>query len=349
MEPTGDFLLYGAYGYTGERIAREAANRGQRPILAGRDGERLESLARELDLPWSVFDLEDERTVTEVVKPYPAVLHCAGPFTHTAGPMARACLEAGTHYLDITGEADVFLQMAGRDREARVAAVMLLPGVGFDVVPTDCLASRLSEDLPEAESLELAFRGDSGPSRGTALTMIEHLHEGGLVRRNGELRRVPIAWKTRDVDFGDGPETAVSIPWGDVVTAWYSTEIPNVTVYMAVPRGALRTMKILRWLRPLLHFRLVKDLHGRRVEARPPGPSEERLREGTTRVWGRVEDREGSFREDRLEGPQAYRWTVLTALGAVERVLGGEAPPGFQTPSRAFGSSFVEQLGETRP
>lgn len=343
MHEKGDFVLYGAYGYTGELIARLAAERGRRPLLAGRDAARLEALATELGLAWQAFDLQDPARISECLRDAPVVLHCAGPFTHTAKPMVRACLETGTHYLDITGEADVFLSMAHRGPKAAEAGVMLLPGVGFDVVPSDCLAKRLAERLPEAQELVLAFRGDSGPSHGTALTMIEHIHQGGLVRRDGDLRRVPIAWKTRQVDFGDGPTTAVSIPWGDVVTAWYSTGIPDITVYMGVPRSGLRTLRFLRWLRPLLRFQTVKDVLRRQVEARPPGPSERRLAEGETRLWGQVTSEDGRQVEDRLRGPQAYRWTALTALAAVERVLAGRAPVGYQTPSTAFGSGFVDE------
>ena len=342
MIPNTEFVLYGAYGYTGDLIARLAAERGLRPLLAGRDPERLEALGRELSLPWLAFDLDDPARVAASLGDHPVVLHCAGPFTHTARPMVRACLDSKTHYLDITGEADVFLSMAHRGPKAAEAGVMLLPGVGFDVVPSDCLASKLSERMPEARELTLAFQGDSGPSHGTALTMIEHMHQGGLVRRDGDLRRVPIAWRTREIDFGEGPVPAVSIPWGDVVTAWYSTGIPDITVYTAVPSGALRTMKILRWVRPLLRFEAVKNILRRRVEARPAGPSERRLEQGATRLWGCVEGPDGETTEHRLRGPQAYRWTALTALAAVERVLGGEAPPGFQTPSTAFGSGFVD-------
>ena len=339
------FLIYGAYGYTGELIAREAVERGLEPMLAGRDGARVEALAGELGLPWRAFELEDDAALRDALEPVTAVLHCAGPFTHTARPVRKACLATGTHYLDITGEADVFLSTAHAGPQAEKAGVMLLPGAGFDVVPTDCLARRLSEELPGATGLVLAFQGDSGPSRGTARTMIEHIHQGGLVRRGGELERVPIAWRTREIDFGDGPRTAVSIPWGDVVTAWYSTRIPDITVFTAVPPSALRTMKAMRWIRPLLRFDWVKERLRRRVEARPPGPSERRLETGETRVWGRVETPEGHSLELRLRGPQAYRWTALTALRAVEKVLEGIAPPGYQTPSTAFGWRFVEEAG----
>ena len=166
------WLLYGAYGYTGARIARLAVERGERPTLAGRDATATAALAEELNLPHCSFDLEDPHRLSQAIKGFRAVLHCAGPFSATSQPMADACLATGAHYLDITGEIGVFEALAARDQEARTAGVCLLPGVGFDVVPTDCLAALLSERLPGASHLELAFRGAGTPSRGTARTML---------------------------------------------------------------------------------------------------------------------------------------------------------------------------------
>jgi short subunit dehydrogenase-like uncharacterized protein len=228
---TSPYLIYGANGYTGELIAREAVRRGQRPVVAGRNGEAVRGLASELGLEHRVFSLDDPRAVDERLKGMTAVLHCAGPFVHTFRPIADACLRAKANYLDVTGEVDVFERLAARDAEARAAGVMLLPGVGFDVVPTDCLAAHLKRRLPSATRLLLAFHSVGGLSRGTATTMIENLHRGGLIRRNGVLTPVPAAWRTRKVDFGRGPRTVVSIPWGDVSTAYRSTGIPNIEVY----------------------------------------------------------------------------------------------------------------------
>src|SRR5581483_8285688 len=148
------------------------------------------------------------------------VLHCAGPFSRTSAPMVDACLRRGVHYLDITGEVDVFEACAARSDEARARNVMIMPGVGFDVVPTDCLAAHLKRSLPTATTLTLGFQSLAKLSRGTATTMVEHVADGGLVRKDGVLTNVPAAHKTRTIDFGRGPAKAICIPWGDVSTAW---------------------------------------------------------------------------------------------------------------------------------
>src|SRR5262245_60401783 len=231
------FLIYGANGYTGALIARAAVVRGHRPVLAGRNAETLAALAAELGVEYRVFALDVPGQVAAEISGMQAVLHCAGPFAHTYSPMADACLHAGVHYLDITGEVAVFEGLVARSAAAQAAGVMLLPGVGFDVVPSDCLAAHLKRRLPSATHLALGFQSLGRVSRGTATTMAENIHRGGLVRRDGVLRRVPAAWKTRVIDFGTGPVKAITIPWGDLSTAFHSTAIPNIEVYMAAPLG----------------------------------------------------------------------------------------------------------------
>lgn len=310
-------------------------------LLAGRDGERLRPLAEELGLPWRACALDDDGALGRMVGEVRAVLHCAGPFVHTFRPVAAACLERRVHYLDITGEAEVFLALAEMGAHAEQAGIVLLPGAGYDVVPSDCLAAHLARRLPSATRLTLAFRPDSGPSRGTAATMAEHAHRGGLVRQGGELVRVPPGWKTREVDFGDGPQSTVTIPWGDVVTAWYTTGIPDIEVYVAMPQRVIVRLRRMRPLLPLMRPGPVRKLLASRARRRPPGPSPQRLAEGETRLWGLAEDASGQRAEATMRGPQAYRWTMLTALAAVEGVLAGKAAPGFRTPAGAFGPDFV--------
>jgi saccharopine dehydrogenase (NAD+, L-lysine-forming) len=319
------------------------------PTLAGRDGGRLRALAEELVLPYRIFDLDDTEALDTAVEATQLVLHCAGPFVRTAAPMVDACLRTGTDYLDITGEIDVFERIAARDDEAQAADTMLLPGVGFDVVPTDCLAAYLHQQLPDAVQVELAIFGRGGISRGTATTAIEQLGEGGVIRRDGVLQPVPTGWRTRSVDFGGGPVDVITIPWGDVATAYYSTGIPNVTTYMRFPD----------WVQQVMHWggrwadRLpvapARQLLKRRVQRGDPGPTAEERERGESVVWGEVMNEAGECATARLHGPETYDFTVEAALAVVERILNGSRPSGFQTPSSAFGPDFVLAIdGVTR-
>ena len=338
-------LVYGSTGYTGRLIVAEALRRGMRPVLAGRSADALRSQAEPLRLEWRAAHIDDAVALDAALAGATVVLHCAGPFAHTWRAMSDACLRARAHYLDITGEIAVFEGLAARDAEARSAGIMLLPGVGFDVVPSDCLAAHLARRLPDAVSLALAFRAIGGASRGTLSTMVEGLGHPGAVRRNGRIVPVPQAWRSRRIDFGDGkPRDATTIPWGDVSTAFHSTGIPNIEVYVSMRPAMRRAIVAARALGPLLRSRVVKRVLLSRVRAGPPGPSEEARARGASLLWGEAVAADGRRVESRLRGPSGYVLTAQTAVHLAAKALGGDAPVGFQTPSKAYGADVILEI-----
>jgi short subunit dehydrogenase-like uncharacterized protein len=338
-------LIYGSTGYTGRLIAGLAGAYGIRPVLAGRNARAVGEQASALSLEHRAFPLDDRDALDAGLRDVSVVLHCAGPFIHTSAPMADACLRNGVHYLDITGEIEVMEALAARDAEARAASVMLMPGTGFDVVPSDCLALYLKQQLPAAKRLLLGIRGTGQLSHGTAATMVEHRARGGVIRRNGKLVRVPTAWRARTIDFGDGkPRPAITIPWGDIATAYRTTGIPNIEVYAATPRGLRYLAVAARYLGPLLNSGVVKRQLQKRIDARAPGPSSRELHEGASFVWGRVEDEQGNAAEARVRGPNGYLLTAHSALLILERVLGGKLAPGFQTPAGQYGPDLILEV-----
>jgi short subunit dehydrogenase-like uncharacterized protein len=345
-------MIYGVTGYTGELAAREAVRRGLRPVLAGRDPEKVGAMARELGLESRAFPLDDAGAMAAGLagpRRIAAVLHCAGPFVRTSAPMVRACLAAGVHYLDITGEIPVFEEVLARGEEARRANVALLPGVGFDVVPSDCLAARLAAALPDATELTLAFYADrSMVSRGTMKTMIESLPHAGAIRRQGRIVPVPVAFDVREVDFG-GPagglrRTTMTIPWGDVSTAWHTTGIPNIRVYTGVPPRVIRRARRWTWLLPLTAYAPVKRFLQRQVDRRAPGPSAEARATTRVHLWGEVRNAAGRTLTATLETPEAYALTAVSAVECAVRAAAGRIPPGAWTPARAFGAGFIAEL-----
>jgi short subunit dehydrogenase-like uncharacterized protein len=339
------WLVYGANGYTGELIAREAVRRGLRPVLAGRSRAPLEKLARELGLEYRAFALDEPGLLRRSIADARLVLHCAGPFSATARPMMEACIHAGAHYLDITGEIDVFELAQSLGESARAAGVVLCPGVGFDVVPTDSVALALLEALPGATHLALGFDSKMSPSRGTARTMVEGLAQGGRVRRDGRIVRVPLGYRDRRIDFGNGEKLATTIPWGDVSTAYHTTGIPNVETYVPISPARLAQLRRLNWVRPLLGLGIVQNALKRRIAKQPPGPDERERERTPTWVWGEVRDARGETRTARLVVANGYTVTVHAALGIVERLL-SDAPAagGATTPARLVGRRFVETL-----
>ena len=337
-------MIYGVTGYTGRLVLQEALARGLRPILAGRSAAAVQSLAEAHGLEARAFALDDPAAVRAGLAGVGAVLHCAGPFLHTARPMLEGCLASGAHYLDITGEIAVFEAMAAADARAKAAGISVLPGVGFDVVPTDCLAAHLKRRLPSATALELAFSGGTGPSHGTAATVIEGLGLGGAVRRGGRITRVPTAWRTRTVEFADKARVCVTIPWGDVSTAFHSTGIPDITTYMATTASGLRSMRLMRWLEPVLRTRALKDFLLGRLKSRPAGPSTAALERTRSQVYGEARDAAGTVVRSRLTAATGYALTAMAGVRAAERVLAGGMPTGFLTPSKAFGADFVLEI-----
>ncbi|MGZ3416447.1 MAG: saccharopine dehydrogenase family protein [Polyangiales bacterium] len=342
-------LLYGAYGYTGELTARLAKERGVPLILAGRDATKTREIAARCGMEHRVFGLDDPRALDDGLAGVSVVLHCAGPFARTSKPMVDACLRNAVHYLDITGEIDVFEACRMRDTEAQKAGVMLLPGSGFDVVPSDCLAAHVAEQVPRATHLVLAFMSLGSMSHGTALTTVENLHRGGRVRRDCEIVNVPVGALSRDIEYLPGQtKPSMAIPWGDVSTAYFSTRIPNIEVYVPAPAPMRFGARAMGMLGGIVGSKPVQSALKKMVERRPAGPSDEQRARGGSFLYAEAwsDDRRAVAR---LKTPDGYTLTADASLAIVERVLRGEAKPGYQTPSTAFGADFVLTLpGVTR-
>ncbi|WP_020531575.1 saccharopine dehydrogenase family protein [Flexithrix dorotheae] len=336
-----NFLIYGAYGYTGELISRLAKEKGYKPTLAGRNPEKTKKLAEALNLPFEVFSLNETQLLEKVLSRHDLVLHIAGPYSHTAEIMVNACLKTKTHYLDVTGELEVFEWIATQDKKAKEAGIVLLPGTGFDVVPSDCLARYLYEKLPDANSLELAWQGVGKFSRGTALTMAENLHKGGSIRENGAIKLVPPAYQVKEIFINGKNRLGATIPWGDVSTAFYSTGIPNIKVFMIAPKNLIKNMKRMRYLRWFFGIGFVKKQMQAKIRNKVTGPDEQMRKTSRSYFWGQVENAHGQKVAARLETPEGYTLTAITALKSAEKLMESKLAPGFYTPSKAFGKDFI--------
>ena len=338
-------LLYGATGYTGKLIIEVLLSKGIKPLIAGRNANALKELADKFGLSFEAFELSNTQKLEDVLAQCKVVIHAAGPFIHTYQKMLDACIKTKTHYLDITGEYQVFEGCAAKDAEAKAAGIMVTPGVGFDVVPSDCLANYLKAKLPDATSLQLAFAGlKSGFSRGTAKTMIEGLDEGGKIRKEGKLTEVPAAYKVQEINFGAFKTVAATIPWGDISTAYRSTGIQNIEVFMGVTPALVSNMKRSNYLRWLFKFSFVKSFLKAQVDKRKPGPSEKQREEGKSFFWGRVENAAGKSVEARLQTHEGYKLTALTSVLIAEKVLNDNFKAGYQSPAMAYGKDLILEV-----
>ena len=337
-------LIYGSYGFVGSLVAHEALERGLEVVLGGRDPESVREQVEDLECPGRAFALEDPDVVREALESaaVDCVLNCAGPFSNTAAPLVEACIRSGTDYVDIAGEIPVIEGIAERDEDASEAGVTLVPAAAFSAVPMDCLAAHLTDRFPDADALALGVDSLRPPSIGTVRTVIAGAEDGGAVYLNGRLEHVPAAWRTRWIDFGRGFRGAVTMPTADVSTAHYTTGVPTVAVYAAVPQPARSLLMAHRYVAPIVASRPVSralTLLAGMVREGPGSWSRER---GSAYVWGEARDEYSGERVvSRLRTPDPYVVTVDAALTAVERVIDDDVDPGYRTPARAFGPGFV--------
>ncbi len=344
MDPSTRWLLYGANGYTGRLIAQRAVELGLAPVLAGRQAAKIEPMADQLGCPWRAFSLDAPDDILQNLEGIQAVLHCAGPFCDTVRPMIRACLDASVHYLDITGEYDVIEWASDCGEQARATGNVIMPAVGFDVVPSDCLAATLAAALPDADQLLLAFTGDATLSPGTMRTVWRNVRRGGCVRREGRIVRVSLGNGFVEVPFTSGTRPAMAIPWGDIASAYHTTGIANIEVRVGLPRRQAAWVRRWRWLLPLAGLSPVQALGRWWIQRSVYGPGEDELAKGRIEFFGRVTNPSGQTAEAMLVTPNGYRLTADAALAVLQAVLDDQVEPGFHTPAGALGADFVRQL-----
>ena len=382
------FLIYGCNGYTGKLITEMAVKRGLKPILAGRSKDKVEELAKQYSLDHLVFDLEDEEKIEKALNGrVKAVLHCAGPFSRTAKKMVKACLKTSCHYVDITGEMIIFEALQSYDEAAKEKGIMILPGAGYDVVPSDCLALYLKNKMPSAKHLELAImtRG-GGISHGTAKSIIENISKKSAIRLDGKILKVPHAYASRhdisfpfrnvmsksqkrhDISSDDISKnyTGVTVPLGDLFSAYISTGIPNITTYFIVKPAMIKWMKLINYFGWLFANPLIHNFVKNRITKNQPGPTEEQRNTAQSYVWGEVstvDSRQltvdpstvvppyGAGNKEKSEPvravlklPDAYTLTALTSLKIIEKILSGNFKPGYQTPATAYGEELIMEI-----
>lgn len=337
-----NWMIYGCNGYTGQLIAEHAVNSGLQPTLAGRNEAEVKRLADRLNLPYRIFSLTNQATIEQNISDYGLVLHCAGPFAYTALPMAKACIATGCHYLDITGEYHVFESIYKLDEDAKKRGVMLMPGVGFDVVPSDCLVKHLAETLPQTESIEIALLQKGGRlSHGTAITVADNMGLPTMIRKQHKLVPTAPGDLVREIKFPDKSRLAVAISWGDIASGYRSTKVPNITVYNCLPKKVIDGMRTSRYFGFVFQWGWVKKLMISGIKKRPAGPSDEERKNAQSIIWGEAKNALGISKRVLLEMPEGYTITYLTATEIAKRVMEGQFKAGAQTPTLVYGKDFI--------
>jgi len=330
-------------------VAEHASIYGLQPILAGRERSSIVELATKLGVEYRIFSLDRIEDIVQALTDVELVLNTAGPFDDTVEPFLRACIQTKTHYLDLNGELAGFEKAQQFDRSAQNAGVMILPAVGFDVVPSDCLALYLKNQLPDANDLKLAFATfpRARMSRGTALTTLGQLGWPGMSRKEGKIVNQPIGKLGRIIDFGVSKVFAISVPWGDLWTAYRTTHIPNIETYVAANRPIFYVMKFQILFNWILRMAWFKSLSRRWIMHNLIGPSRAQRAQSSSVVWGQVRNYSGESRQAIISCPEVYEVTYHAALSIAREVLAGVWKAGLQTPAGVFGDKLILSIPGT--
>ena len=349
------FLLYGANGYTGQLIAKLSSTYNLQPILAGRTEANIKPLADALQLPYRIVDLDNAAQLQSALSEVKLVLHAAGPYVYTAKQMIDACLLTGVHYIDINGDISVFEMLKKYDAAAKEKNIMVMPGVGFDVVPTDCIALQLKNKMPDATHLKLAFASiGGGLSHGTATTMAGKIGEGGAVRKTGKIVSKPLGQKGMWVNFGAGfgggekKLFVMTIPWGDISTAYTTTGIPNIEVYTGISQKVYRMLKLQWTFNWMLRTDFIRNIIKKKIKERPAGPSDEQRAKSSSLIWGGVSNASGKTLQACISCFDGYTLTAHSSLLITKKILEGNFKTGYQTPAGCYGENLIMEVPNTK-
>lgn len=334
-------LVYGATGYTGRLLVDALLERGIRPLLGGRNAAKLEALAGCHGLEWRAAPLDAPDALGAALRDVEVVVHAAGPFRRTTDPMARACLDAGVHYLDLSGEAPPIAALSGLDGEARRRGVMIMPGIGFDVVPSDCLAAHVARRLPGARRLAIGISAIGFMTPGSAKAFLAYAGDRVWTRRDGALVGVPPGTLERHFDYGEGPRLSSAMSWGDTATAWYTTGVPDITTYFESTPLVRASLSACRLFGAALGSRSWQAVMQAHADLLPEGPTADQRASKRTAIVVEAEDASGKRALSRLRGPESYEFTRRIAPRVVARVARGDLETGFQTPARVWGPDLV--------
>jgi short subunit dehydrogenase-like uncharacterized protein len=323
MSSAQSWMLYGAAGHTGALIAQHAHERGHRPMLAGRTAPAITALAGQLGFPYRALALDDPAALSAALDGVDLVLNAAGPFLHTAAPLTEACLRDGVHYLDIGNELQVFTALYDLHERACRAGVAIIPGVGFGVVATNCLALRVSEAVGGAQHLDVAARAATAqPGPGIAASIRENLPYGGWTRQAGHLHPQPLGSGITAIPLPDGPCHVMPFPTGDLEAAFQATGAPDITAFSPVPADPAA-------------------VGPGASDAQTAGPPAYR-----SFGWARATGPDGATAQAWLQTGESYAFTATASIRAVEETL-ARSLRGALSPAAAFDADFILTIADT--
>jgi short subunit dehydrogenase-like uncharacterized protein len=348
MRHLARIMIYGAYGFTGELVTQAARRLRCELVVGGRDATRLRAIAGSLGITARAFALDDPSRIAEGIADIDILVNAAGPMVATAGPLIAACLDARTHYLDVTGEPSVFIEAHRHDSMARRRGIMIMPGAAFCIIASDCLAADVAALLPHAKYLRLGWSRPALISPGTLRATYNMVRDRVVIRRAGRLVAIPVGRLERDFDYGRGARTSAAVSSADVFTAYLTTGIPNIEGYVeatfAARTAGLLGVRVAAATRatPLRSFfDLALGSWGQRPSSQARKAAQQVLVAEVEDAWRRIR-RVGMITSD------GYSFTADAIAAVMERMIKGELAVGFQTPGKVYGPGLAYGIAGTR-
>ena len=353
--PTGPVVLFGATGYTGRLLAAAAARAGLEVVLGGRDRAGLEAVAQTFPTPPAlrIADVGDRASLAALVEGARVCCSTVGPFTELGPPVLEACLDAGVHYLDSTGEQPWMARVYDDyDARAKDAGIVACPAMAFEVAVADCAAAMAAAALDTVDEVSVVYALHGfGTSRGTRASALTAVARGGWQHLRGARTAEPPAAQVRTVSLpGGGEATVASFPSGEVLTVPRHLDVAEVRTWLQVPRAAARVLSPVGPALPALARGPLGRLARFASDRLPRGPGAGRRQASRGRVLAIAHGTEAGARAAvtvsvPLTDPYGLTGEILVA--GARRLLERPPAPGARTPAEVAGDpeAFLKSLG----
>jgi short subunit dehydrogenase-like uncharacterized protein len=343
MANTKRIMLYGATGFTAGLMIDALKSLPCELILAGRNANTVETLARKHTTTHTAFALDNLETTQRHLRGIDLVINCAGPFAQTALAIVNAALLTRTSYFDITGELSIFMRIHHHHDAAIAKGITLIPGLGFDIAPSDCLAALLARRVKNPSSLTLAIATkNTRVSHGTLKTVVLESKNQVIARREDGIKNYDDLSLSRDIVINGKPRHCMRAPLGDLFCAHLSTGISNIDTFVAIPKNLAKFSRLLPLLSKLGQNNFAHMLIERAIESLPNGPTLEQQQQGSAYIYGEVVGANGMTEKAVMKTKEPYVYTADLMVAGVRSWLDKGLHYGFLTPSQAFGAQFAE-------
>lgn len=349
-------LIYGASGYTGKLVAEALAQREIPFYMAGRTLSRLETAlsvveerhGKKVDAALVTVEHTFEDLVALLKRlEIKVLINNVGPFMQLSWPVVEACLEAGVHYLDTTGEQDWTAAIGDKFGAAYATKNLLLCPANSFMWSAGALAAEVVLENPGVDSLDICYQIDNGlPSEASTKSFLrmacndvsqyyleqneykawpnDVAHLVALPYRNALLRAHPWGGGCEPVWFKDDPRVRNCKVLTAIGEHMVDGVIAAIKAYNAVKDGLTQEQRE-QW---------TNQMGDQMDQGEPPKDSLD-VQRGVIVVHGQGRQVTTTYV---MNLSAAYTWTGDICAEAAERLLNGQLKAvGFQSSAKAFG------------